>query len=237
MPDAKLYCGTSGFAYSHWKPDFYPQNLPNSKLLAYYATRLNAVEVVYPARFTSTARVQQWIDVTPNGFLFLPKVRSKLQSAEELVRGLPEHLRALQEAGRLGPVLFQLSTSGKADRDQLRRFLGLLPKGISVAFEFRNLTWFDESIYEILRHENAALCLTESDDLETPWVLTADFVYMRLRKPEYLESKLISMQYRTEQYLANNYPTFAIFKGGKSAAGALNAEKLFITQKVTRAAS
>ena len=231
MPDAKLYCGTSGFAYSRWKPDFYPQNLPSEKLLAYYAMRLNAVEISYPARFASPARVQTWIALSPGGFLFVPKVHLNLENAEELASTLPESLQPLRAAGRLGPILFQLGSHCKADSSWLRHFLHLLPKGLPLAFEFRNVTWFDEGVFEILRNENAALCLTESDDHQTPWVLTADFVYMRLRKREYLESKLISMQYRVEQYLANHYPTFAIFGGGRSAAGALNAEKLSLTQK------
>ena len=237
MPDAKLYCGTSGFAYNSWKPDFYPQNLAAAERLAYYATRLNAVEVNYPARLTSASRLEGWIAATPSGFLFLPKARIKLEGTEEFTKAFLESLEPLQTGRRLGPVLFQLDSNGKADHNQLRRFLRLLPKDLQFAFEFRNVSWFDESIYKVLRDANAALCLTESEDLETPWVLTADFVYMRLRKPEYLQSKLISVQYRVEQYHANAYPTFAIFKGGKSAAGALNAEKLSITQRMMGAAS
>ncbi|MBV8706088.1 MAG: DUF72 domain-containing protein [Acidobacteriaceae bacterium] len=237
MPAVKLYCGTSGFAYNSWKPDFYPQSLTPTELLAYYATRLNAVEISYPARFTSASRLESWIAATPGGFLFLPKAHLKFESAEELARDLLQSLQPLQTKKRLGPVLLQLTSHAKADPSQLRRFLKLLPKGMQVAFEFHNATWLDESVYQVLRDANAALCLTESEDLETPWVLTSDFVYLRLRKPEYLQSKLISVQYRVEQYLANAYPTFAIFKGGKTAAGALNAEKLFVTQKVVGAAS
>jgi uncharacterized protein YecE (DUF72 family) len=232
MPDAKLYCGTSGFAYNSWKPDFYPQNLSASQRLAYYATRLNAVELNYPGRFTRPSKLERWIAATPSDFLFLPKAHMNFEGAEEFTRVLLQNLQPLRQEGRLGPVLFQLSSNCKSDCNHLIRFLKLLPKDMKVAFEFRNVSWLDESTYEVLRDVNAALCLTESEDLETPWVLTADFVYLRLRKPEYLESKLISVQYRVEQYLANAYPTFAIFKGGKSAAGALNAEKLRITQKV-----
>jgi uncharacterized protein YecE (DUF72 family) len=231
MPDAKLYCGTSGFAYNSWKPDFYPQNLSASQRLAYYSTRLNAVELNYPGRFTPSSKLEKWTAATPRDFLFLPKAHLSF-GGEEFTRGLLQSLEPLRRESRLGPVLFQIASNYKADRNHLAHFLKLLPKGMRVAFEFRNVTWLDESIYQVLRDANAALCLTESEDLETPWVLTADFVYLRLRKPEYLESKLISVQYRVEQYLANAYPTFAIFKGGKSPAGALNAEKLRITQKV-----
>ena len=232
MPDAKLHCGTSGFAYKSWRPDFYPQSLSSTKLLAYYATRLNAVELNYHNRLIATSKLERWVSATPGDFLFLPKTRTSLQDAEEFTKTFLPSLQPLRANGRLGPILFQIASSQKADFQRLARFLQRWPRNTRVAFEFRNVTWFDESIYQVLRDTNAALCLTESEDLETPWVLTSDFVYLRLRKPEYLQSKLISVQYRVEQYLSNAYPTFAIFKAGRSAAGALNAEKLSVTQKV-----
>ncbi len=70
------------------------------------------------------------------------------------------------------------------------------------------------------------MCLAENENLDTPFVLTADFVYLRLRKPDYDESELTSIAYRVEQYLNNAYPTFAIFKHEETPAGALNAETL-----------
>jgi uncharacterized protein YecE (DUF72 family) len=237
MPDAKLYCGTSGFAYKGWKPNFYPRNLVSTERLAYYATRLNAVELNGRDRFIAGSRLDRWIAAVPSGFLFLPRARTKLEGAAEFSSVFLRSLEPLWASERLGPVLFQVGPSQKADNKKLARFLQLWPKDKRVAFEFRNQTWFDESIYRVLRDTNAALCLTESEDLETPWVLTSDFVYLRLRKPEYLESKLISVQYRVEQYLANAYPTFAIFKGGESAAGALNAERLFVSQRAVGTAS
>jgi len=38
-----VYVGTSGWAYSNWKPGFYPAKLGSSKFLSYYAARLNFV--------------------------------------------------------------------------------------------------------------------------------------------------------------------------------------------------
>ena len=237
MPDARLHCGTSGFAYRRWRPDFYPQSLASTELLAYYATRLNVVELNYHHRLTTRSKLERWMAAVPSSFLFLPRARIKLEGTEEFTRVFPQSLEPLWASGHLGPVLFQVASNQKADSQKLARFLQRWPQNRRVAFAFRNSTWFDERIYRVLRDTNAALCLTESEDLETPWVLTSDFVYLRLRKPEYLESKLISVQYRVEQYLANAYPIFAIFKGGNSAAGALNAEKLLISQKAMGAAS
>ena len=68
--------------------------------------------------------------------------------------------------------------------------------------------------------------MAENENLETPHVLTADFVYLRLRRPDYTESELESIAYRVGQYRANGYPTYAVFKHEETPAGALHAERL-----------
>lgn len=239
MPEAKLYCGTSGFAYPSWKPDFYPQELPSSQFLSYYASRLNAVEVNYTYRRIAPAKTfEKWIAATPDGFLFLPKAHMKithslkLKDAEEFTRVFLESLEPLRSADRLGPILFQLPPSFKADVETLGNFIRLLPKSVQTAFEFRNAGWFDEATYAVLREANVGLCIAENENLETPHVLTADFVYLRLRRPAYSESELGSVGYRVQQYRSNAYPTYAIFKHEETPAGALNAEKLLNAQTV-----
>lgn len=244
MPTVNLYCGTSGFAYPSWKPDFYPQTLVSAKFLSYYATRLNAVEVNYTyRRLASAATFRKWVGETPPEFIFLPKAHMKithsykLQGAEEFTRAFLESLEPLREAGRLGPVLFQLPPSLKIDLPRLEHFVKLLPRGLQVAFEFRNATWFDEAVFKVLRSCNVALCMAENENLESPFVVTADFVYLRLRKPDYSESELGSIAYRVDQYLSNAYPTFAIFKHEETPGGALNAETLLNTQRARRTAA
>ena len=243
MPNSNLYCGTSGFAYPSWKPGFYPEKLPSSKFLAYYATRLNAVEVNYTyRRLASAATFEKWIRETPDGFLFLPKAHMKithsfkLEGAEEFTRVFLESLEPLRSAGRLGPILFQLPPSLKLDALRLKRFAQLLPRGLQASFEFRNLGWFDERVFQVLRDANVALCIAENENLETPHVVTADFVYLRLRKPEYTESELGSIIYRVQQYQSNCYPTFAVFKHEETPAGALYAERVLNAQQVKESA-
>jgi uncharacterized protein YecE (DUF72 family) len=238
MTEAKLYCGTSGFAYPSWKPAFYPEKMPASKFLSYYATRLNAVEVNYTyRRIASPATFEKWLSATPDDFVFLPKAHMKithiykLEGAEEFTRAFLESLEPLRAAGRLGPILFQLAPTFKIDADRLAHFIRLLPKTDRTAFEFRNATWFDETTYNILKESNVALCHAENENLETPHVITADFVYMRLRRPDYSHSELLSIEYRVQQYRLNGYPTYAIFKHEESPAGALNAEKLLAVTK------
>ena len=243
MLDCSFFAGTSGFAYTSWKPDFYPQKLPGSKFLEFYGARLNAVEVNYTYRRIAAANTfEKWVAATPDGFQFLPKAHMKithslkLKDAEEFTRYFLQSLEPLRAANKMGPILFQLAPSFAADPVRLTEFVRLLPKTDRAAFEFRNATWFSEETYRVLSEHNVALCMAENDTLETPPVVTADFVYLRLRKPDYTESELLSIDRRIEQYLANGYPTFAIFKHEETPAGALNAEKLLAMHKPVEAA-
>jgi uncharacterized protein YecE (DUF72 family) len=231
VPDYPLFAGTSGFAYDTWKPDFSPAKLPSSQFLKYYAARLNAVEVNYTYRRIAAATTfEKWLAATPDGFTFLPKAHMKithslkLKDAEDFTRYFLESLQPLRAAGRLGPILFQLPPNLAANADLLASFVRLLPTRDRAAFEFRNTTWFTDEIYKILTHHNIALCLAESEKLETPPVVTADFVYFRLRKPDYTESDL-------HPYLPNGRPTYVIFKHEDTPAGAQNAEKLLNLHK------
>ncbi len=233
MPDCPLFAGTSGFAYASWKPDFYPQKLPSSQFLNYYGSRLNAVEVNYTyRRIAAAATFEKWLAATPANFVFLPKAHMKithslkLKDAEDFTRYFLQSLEPLRAAGRLGPILFQLPPNFAANPALLTDFVRLLPRSEKAAFEFRNASWFSDEIYKILRDYNVALCLAENENLETPPVVTADFVYLRLRKPDYTESELLGIDRRIQQYLLNGYATYAIFKHEDTPAGAINAEKL-----------
>ena len=234
MPSSpQLYAGTSGFAYPSWKLDFYPAKLASANFLNYYATRLNLVEVNYTFRRIALASTfTKWIGATPEGFRFSPKAHMKithtlrLNDAEDFTRFFLESLEPLRHAGRLAPILFQLAPSFKADRERLGSFLTRLPKQDRYTFEFRHASWFDEPIYETLRENNVALCLAENEKLETPEVVTADFVYLRLRKEDYSTEEQAELARRAKNHLSAGRTVYALFKHEDTPAGAYCAEKL-----------
>src|SRR5262249_20203828 len=91
----------------------------------------------------------------------------------------------------LGPILFQLPPNMKKDAARLRDFLALLPRRCRAAFEFRHQSWFDDETFGLLRKRRAALCIAEAEnDLEIPFVATADWGYLRLRRPDYSDAEL-----------------------------------------------
>lgn len=234
-----IYAGTSGWAYPAWKPEFYPAKLASAKFLGYYASRLNSTEVNYTfRRFPTEKLLSGWVEATPAGFKFAIKAHQtithikRLHEAAEFTKDFMGALRPLHEAGRLGPVLFQSPPFLKCDSGRLKTFLAELPKAHRVAFEFRDVSWFCDEIYQLLRGANAALCIAESEKIETPDVQTADFSYLRLRDPEKLKlpkarKELLS---RVREF-GRRGDVFAYFKHEDSPEGAIHAEELLAEVK------
>ncbi len=230
---ATLYAGTSGFAYPTWKPRFYPAQLPTSRFLDHYATRLNCVEVNYTFRnIASPKTIENWIKKTPPGFQFCPKAHMRithilrLRDAREPTLAFLQSLQPLRKAGKLGPILFQLPPNLKLDLETLTTFLKLLPKKYRFAFEFRHASWFSDAVYNVLRKHNAALCIAESEKLETPQVSTADFAVYRLRHPKYTAKDRRALAAILNVRIAACDDVYAFFKHDQAPVGALHADKL-----------
>jgi uncharacterized protein YecE (DUF72 family) len=242
---ANLYVGTSGWAYPTWKPAFYPEKLVQKKFLNFYASKLNAVEVNYTFRqLVKETTVQNWIAETPAHFRFTIKAHQvlthikRLKDTEQFLQRFLAPLEALERAGRLGPVLFQLPPNFKADQGVLSEFLQSLPRNVRVAFEFRHESWFSnptliDATSNTLRERNIALCVAETEDRNTPDVLTADYAYYRYRKPTYTAEERQAMLARIHEHLAEGRDVFAYFKHEETPEGALYAVDLLeaISQK------
>src|SRR5215469_7696809 len=234
---ATLYAGTSGFAYSSWKPAFYPQKLKSADFLAHYATRLNCVEINYTfRRLPSASTLQTWVEATPPGFVFAVKANMRithilrLKNAEQATELFLKMIDPLRSARRLGPILFQLPPAMKADAPLLAAYLDLLPKDLRYAFEFRHASWLADPVYDELRKRNISLCVAESERLEVPEVITADFVYYRLRKPDYTDADVEAFKARSKQLLETGRDLYLMFKHEETPEGALNAEKVLGTR-------
>jgi uncharacterized protein YecE (DUF72 family) len=193
-----LYVGTSGYSYKPWKGPFYPKDLPDKQMLRYYGEQFRTVEINYTFnRMPNASTLQTWADMVPAEFRFVLKAHKRithihrLKNTDESVSYLIDAVATLKK--RLGPLLFQLPPNFKKDTQRLDAFLGLLPPTCRAAFEFRHQSWFDDEVFGVLRQHGAALCLAEAeDDLNIPFVATADWGYLRLRMPEYGPAELKS---------------------------------------------
>jgi uncharacterized protein YecE (DUF72 family) len=141
--------------------------------------------------------LSNWSGQVPDGFAFVLKAPrrithdKRLKDADEDVAYLLRTVAVLRK--KRGPLLFQTPPFLRKDLARLQDFLGLLPaegQGQS-AFEFRHQSWFDDEVFAVLREHDAALCLADADnELNIPFVATAAWGYVRLRRPDYTDDDL-----------------------------------------------
>ena len=182
---AEAHVGTSGFAHREWIGTVYPPEAVPHQLLPMYAERLSAVEL----NALPPDLAESWAATVPPSFQFAVKAPGRV--AAELVagKGASRAMGAFAEiAARLGdalgPVLVQVPGSRSADARALRAFLGAIPEGLRVAFEFRHPSWKQDSILRVLSAHEAALVVND-EGLGVPRLeLTAGFTYVRLRQDD-----------------------------------------------------
>ncbi len=192
----KLYTGTSGFSYKEWKGPFYPPKTPASKMLAYYAQHLGAVEMNNTFyRMPKAQTLQTWASQVPDTFRFAVKASRKITTFKRLKNVEEETaylVGALDSLGdKLGIVLFQLPPKMTCDLARLSAFIELLPEQMPAVFEFRHESWNNDEVLEILRARGYALCLNDIDaQSPPPLVITGRYAYLRLRRVEYDDTQL-----------------------------------------------
>jgi len=191
-----LYVGTSGYSYKEWKGTFYPEDLPEKKMLRFYGERFRSVEINNTFyRMPKASVLEGWAAEVPEHFRFVLKGSQRIthfQRLKDTDGSVAYLLKAASVLGeRLGPLLFQLPPFLKKDLPRLRDFLALLPRERRAALEFRHQSWFDDDVFAALREHQAALCIAEAEnDLDIPFVSTADWGYLRLRRPDYGDPEL-----------------------------------------------
>jgi uncharacterized protein YecE (DUF72 family) len=220
----RIVSGTSGFAYPEWKGSFYPEGLSADAMLGHYAALLPAVEINNTFyRMPKTHVLAGWSAEVPEGFTFAIKASRfithirRLKDIGQPVSFLFEQLAALGE--KLGPVLFQLPPNLKQDPARLDHLLEQLPVDRRVALEFRHPTWHDDEVYARLRARGVALVAVESDEEGegSPFVPTASWGYLRLRRKEYGDVELRAW---VERLAAAGWTdAFVFFKHEDAGAG------------------
>jgi len=187
--------GTSGFSYKEWKGSFYPEDLPASEMLRYYAGQLPAVEINNTFyRMPKAEVLAKWAEQVPDGFTFALKASQRITHQKRL-KDAADSVEfffgvATTLGDRLGPMLFQLPPSFKKDLPRLEDFLSILPPACRAAFEFRHASWFGDDVFGALQKRGAALCVAEDEELATPMAATTGWGYLRLRRQDYAEQDL-----------------------------------------------
>lgn len=180
----RLRIGTSGWHYKHWLGRFYARDLPAIEMLSHYVKYFDTVEInnsFYALPKETT--VKNWRSKVPENFCFAVKGSrylthmKKLKDPEE---GIEKLFGVFQHMGeKLGPVLFQLPPHFKNNPSRLESFLTALPPKHRYVMEFRDPTWHNEEIYDILRQHQTAFCIYDRGGFVSPMTLTTNFTYVR----------------------------------------------------------
>lgn len=220
----EIRIGCSGWNYASWRETFYPPGCPASRWLEHYATVFDTVEVNTTFyRLARRSAVDRWVQQTPPGFVFAVKASRYLTHIKRLtelgqgVERLYEPLQPLIDAGRLGPMLWQLPPNFKRDDERLKAALDALPPGRHT-FEFRHPTWFCEPVYDLLRERGVALCIADRPEIADfqAHELTADFTFVRFhyghrgRRGNYSDSELDEWAQRIARW-ARSVDVYAYF--------------------------
>lgn len=178
------YVGCSGWHYEHWRGLYYPEELPRSKWLSFYARQFNTVELNSSFyRLPSEKAFTTWREFTPADFVFAVKVSRFITHIKRLKNLGPAVENFLSRAGllgeKLGPLLYQLPASMKRNDELLQDFLSSLPGEYQHVVEFRHESWINEAVFDILRRHNTGLCVFDMPGFGCPLAATSDFAYIR----------------------------------------------------------
>lgn len=222
--------GTSGYSYKEWKGSFYPEKIPAAEMLSFYAQHFKTVEINNTFyRMPSEQTLVQWSDQVPEDFSFVLKASRRITHLKRL-QGVEEEmsylLRTVAVLGpKLGSLLFQLPPNLKKDKGRLQTFLELVPDRCRAALEFRNESWFDEEVYDLLSSKNVALVTSDTaEEGAKRTEVTADFAYLRLRREAYGDDDLVEW---SRQISGGGWSdAFVFFKHEGEATGPRLAERL-----------
>jgi uncharacterized protein YecE (DUF72 family) len=226
-----IWVGTSGYNYPEWKGTFYPATLAAAKMLPYYAERFPTVEINYTFYRAPTEKILEgWHRATPDRFKLTLKAPKRITHDARL-RDCGDRVRQfLETAATLGPklgaLLFQLPPNLKKDLARFDAFLEAFPPRACAAFEFRHPSWFDDDVYDRLRARNLALCVADSEKLQTPVIATADYGYFRLRDEGYTADDIARWGEVIGRASASCGETFVYFKHEESGKGPAFAQTL-----------
>ncbi len=229
--------GTSGWHYQHWIGPFYPEDLEKSKMLDYYIQYFSTVEINNSFyRLPEEKTFKNWVDKISGGFIFSVKASryithmKKLKNTLEALNRFMSGIKPLEN--HLGPILFQLPPRWKCNIERLESFLEILPSERRYVFEFRDPSWWNDTVYVLLKSRQAAFCIFDLGGVLSPVIATTDFIYIRLHGPDdayqgsYSEKALREWAGKIKQWNQQQKTIFCYFDNDQAGFAAKNAFRL-----------
>ena len=161
--------------------------MDNKAWLPYYSKIFNYVEIDSTFyNIPSELMVKNWNRRTPDNFRFtakFPKIITHEKRFKNVLKDLElfyERMEPLKD--KIIALLIQLPPSYKL-KEGLEDFSShdfFFEGDFRYAVEVRHSTWFNDLAYNFFKNNNIAMVWSQMDRLQTPPVVTSDFVYLRL---------------------------------------------------------
>lgn len=236
--ERKIYVGTSGWHYKYWVGNFYPAGTQPKGFTDYYLRFFRTVEINNSFyKLPSPETFANWRASVPDNFIFAVKASrfithmKKLKDPQQSIIKFFENLRPLSE--KTGPILFQLPPAWKVNEERLENLLRVLPPEYRYTFEFRDQTWYTETVLNILKKYNAAFCIYELAGHMSPLEVTADFVYIRLHGPtpakyqgSYSDETLRNWAEKCLEWQSHEKDVYIYFDNDQLGYAGFNAQRL-----------
>jgi uncharacterized protein YecE (DUF72 family) len=226
--------GCSGFYNRHWQGVFYPENLPQSKWFEYYAQQLPALELnVTFYKFPTASGLKKWYEKSPPNFKFAVKAPRAITHFKKLIdceKIMQDFYTACAEGLRekLSCVLFQFPPSFRHNTQNLELIIQHLNPAYVNVVEFRDASWWNETVYEKLRLHHIIFCSISHPTLPQELVITNSTAYCRIHgRPKLFYSPFnIHEQMEVYQSVLTNrsiQQAFIFFNNTAGIEGILNA--------------
>ncbi len=237
MSKGKIHIGTSGWHYEHWIGTYYPEKIKGKEKIEYYQKDFQTVEInntFYEIPEDKTFK--DWKNAVPEDFVFAVKASRYITHMKKLIvdhESLDRFFSGIENLEKkVGAILFQLPPKWNVNRDRLEKFIQELPKNRRYAFEFRDHSWYDDSVYQLLEENNCSFCIYDLAGHQSPIKVTADFVYIRLHGPgdkykgKYYKPTLEKWADRCRDWQQDRKDVFLYFDNDEDGNAAFNAKEL-----------
>lgn len=239
MSDVLIGC--SSFSVGYWKGIFYPEDLPSRDYLAFYSTKFKTVEInstFYRKPIAKT--LERWRESTTDDFKIFIKIPktithvSRLENTAAQTSEFCDYIAAgLQH--KLAGFLFQLPPSFKNTAENLEKVLQTADEKYLNVIEFRDNSWWNTEIQEILREKSLIFCgVSIPKNIPEDFIINNEnFAYYRLHgvpqmfKSSYSDEQLEKLADQVKKFSGTSYIFFNNTFGVAAINNALSLKNMF----------
>lgn len=191
--DKKIFIGTSGWNYPHWKGSFYPSDVPQKRWFEHYCRNFKTVEINYSFyQWPKEDTLKKWFDESPDGFKFTMKAPRTITHVKKLIDS-PEYVNRFYSLTKIlktkmGCHLFQLPPSfNKTEHnlEKLKTFLEALDSRKDNAVEFRHKDWWSKAVFDLFKENKISFCIVAGLGMPDDIIYTYKTSYFRFHGDNY----------------------------------------------------